>query len=265
MYLSDIGNTPVIGDDMDHSAMRGLFEPGLGRGLEPVTSKRPYEGLAEPFPLPTIPRSEWADRIEQAEKTKSRLIDLKKWRGFPSLNQQQTSYCWANGVVACLHYMRAAAGLQHVPLSPASVAAPIKNFRNVGGWGSEALKYIIEHGVAPQSDWPANAIDRQYVDKAKESRLNFKVTEWWELKPRNLDQLISCVLYGIPVAVGYNWWGHEVTAIGAVRLGADDFGLLIDNSWGTNWGTEGTGILKDSKMLPDEAVGPRVVTPWMGV
>ena len=262
MHLSNLPpHMPVIGDE---TPVQSVCPSEFGRGLTPQHRPDPFAGLAEPFPLPTIPRGEWADRIEKQEKTRSRLIDLKRWRGFSSLNQQQTNYCWANGVVACLHYVRALMGLPHVALSPASVAAPIKNFANRGGWGSEALKYIIEHGVAPQTTWPANAIDRQYVEPSSEVRKYYRVTEWWELRPRNLEQLVSCLLFRIPVAVGYNWWGHEVMAHDVVVLGRDYFGIIIDNSWGTNWGDAGHSVLKDSKMLPDEAVAPRVLLPRMG-
>jgi len=42
--------------------------------------------------------------------------------------------------------------------SPASAGAPIKGFRNVGGWGSQALDYFLEYGLNETVDWPANAM-----------------------------------------------------------------------------------------------------------
>jgi hypothetical protein len=165
-----------------------------------------------------------------------------------------------------MHYARAVHGFKHIPLSPASVAAPIKNFRNVGGWGSEALNYIQQHGCAPQEDWPANAIERRYDNsESQASRKKFVIDEFWELKPRNFDELATCLLYGVPVAVGYNWWGHEVMAHDLVaRDGTDRYAIEIDNSWGTNWSDNGHGLLEGSKALPDEAVAPRVITPYDG-
>lgn len=259
MFVSRLpANMPIIDDETPVAA---VCPAEFGRGLNFQDRDDPFGGLAEPFPLPTIPRGEWAERIELSEKTGSRLFDMKRHRGFKSLNQGQTNYCWANGVIAAMHYARAVQGLPHVALSPASVAAPIKNYQNRGGWGSEALKYIIEHGVAPQSAWPANAIDRQYVQPSAVVRKKYKVVEWWELRPRNFEQLVSCLLYRVPIAVGYNWWGHEVMAHDVVVLGRDEFGIMIDNSWGTNWGDHGHSVLTGAKALPDEAVAPRFLIP----
>jgi hypothetical protein len=146
---------------------------------------------------------------------------------------------------------------QHVVLSPASAGGPIKNFRNVGGWGKEGLEWIVENGLVPVDRWPANAIDRRlYTPENKELAKNYRVTEWWELEPRNLDHLVSCVLRGFPVAVGYTWWRHEVSGVDVVwQEGA--VCLQIANSWGTNWGDRGYGLLCGRKMLPDDAVAPR--------
>ncbi len=148
-----------------------------------------------------------------------------------------------------------------VLLSPASVAAPIKGYRNQGGWGGEALEYIVAHGVAPVADWPANAINKQYDNAASQaSRQRFTVTEWWDLAPRNFDQLMTCLLLRIPVPIGLNWWHHEVCAIDPVVLSPGKFGVRFRNSWGDGYGDQGFGVLTESKATPDDAVAPRVAT-----
>ena len=255
-------NALIIGDDTPEREYRARH---LGTGFQ---AKPPSEylrdGYSKPFPLPTIPREEWAERIEERERTNSKLRDIKKWAGFRSLNQGSLGYCWVFAPTQALHYLRAVHGFAHVPLSPASVGAPIKNYRNVGGWGSEALAYMVEHGTVPQEMWPATSLDRK-LDNAetKAVRKHFKVEEFWELKPRNFDELATCLLYGFPVAVGYNWWGHEVLAHDLLRLESGEYAIEIDNSWG-GWGDEGHGILKGTKALPDEAVAPRVMTHYPG-
>ena len=264
-YVSEINPKAVVIDDKTPEREYRIRSFGMGFMSRPPEAYL-SDGFATPFPLPVIPRSEWRDRIEERERTGAKLRDVKEWAGFKSLNQGQTPYCWVNAPTQAMHYIRAIHGFPHVPLSPASVGAKVKNFRAVGGWGSEALAYMLEHGIAPQEDWPANAIDRRYDDEqSKASRKLYFALEYWELKPRNLDELVSCLLHGIPVAVGYNWWGHEVLANDPVALdGSDRWAIEIDNSWGSNWSDNGHGLLEGSKMLPDEAVAVRVTTAYVG-
>ena len=169
-----------------------------------------------------IPENEWVDRISELESGKRRLTDLCDQAGLTVLDQDGTNYCWINAPVHCVEVIRVVAGQQAVRLSPASCGAPIKNYRNVGGWGTEGLKYIVSDGIVPQSSWPANAISRQYENgETRAMRAAYKVTEWWDLQPRNLKELITLLLLGIPVALGYNWWSHEVTGMDAVVVRSD--------------------------------------------
>lgn len=232
----------------------------MGRGLVARDfEKHPLGGLAAKFDMPLIPESQWAERIEYLEQTKSRLSDLARGLQIPVKSQGNTNYCWINAPVWCVELNRAAQGQSHVELSPASVGCKIKNFRNQGGWGTEGLEYIIEHGVVPAEMWPANAITRRHdTEAAWIEAEKYKVSEWWDLEPGNFDQLMTCVLNLVPVAVGYNWWGHEVTALDGVILSRGKVGIRIGNSWGPSWGDNGFGILTRSKATPDDAVAPRV-------
>jgi hypothetical protein len=260
-YESNIKGRLIIDDSNAHQYALGEATPdGMSRGYEFRDYDLFPEGtFAAPFPLPVIPRSEWRDRIEQMDKEKRWPKDHKLASGFKSLNQNGTNYCWINAPVQCIHYVRAIQGEPHVPLSPASVGGPIKGYRNVGGWGSQGLEYMVEHGVAPQSLWPPNAIKKSYdTAEVREERKKYIVDEWWELKPRSFDQLVTCLLLGYPVAIGLNWWSHEVTACAVAVQGSDEFLVDIDNSWG-DWGDDGHGLLTQSKATPDDAVLPRVV------
>lgn len=246
----------------DSTPLHVIFPPGKLTGLD--LSGRPegfaYGGTADPFPDELIiPRSEWQARIQEAEETKTRIPDLCDRRGLKVKDQQQTNYCWANAPVHCVEIMRCWNNQRPVPLSPASVAARIKNYQNVGGWGKEALEFIAKNGAAPAEFWPVNAIDRRYATPATlEIAKGFAVDEWYELEPRNLDHMISCLLLGIPVAIGLNWWRHEVTATHAVWIDGE-VGVGIDNSWGQGWGDKGRGVLRGSRMYADDAVAPRTV------
>ena len=258
MYGSEI----VINDATPIEVQVGPDGQVFGRGLD-LGLRGPgdyeYGDSADPFPSALlIPRSEWQARIQEMEQTKTRLSDLIRKRGSPCKNQGSTNYCWINAPARCTEIvmMQQRPGLP-VVLSPASGGALIKGFRNVGGWGLEALSWIAEHGLNDVKDWPANAIDRRYAtaDNKAKARQN-RVLEWTELKPRNIDQLISMLLRRIPVACGYSWWGHETTAIDPVWLDGTA-ATRNENSWGPGYGDQGFFVLQGSRMLPDDAVAPR--------
>ena len=228
---------------------------GLDLSSRPNPGGFGYGATASPFPDELlIPRSEWRDRIQEMEDTKSRISDWIRLKKLPVKNQGRTNFCWANAPVTCLEIIRIMSGQRMVELSPASVACQINGFRNQGGWGKDALDWLIDHGAYPADKWPANAIDSKYLTSTPD---RYTVEEWFELIPRNVDQLMSMLLRRVPVAIGLNWWGHEVTAIDPVWKDGQP-AIRILNSWGDTWGANGQAILQGSKMLPDDAVCPRV-------
>lgn len=245
---------------IDESTPEVMYMPreGQSTGLQlGLRSPDGYADLAAPFPTNLIiPRSEWQARIQEMEETKSRLSDLILQAKIPCKNQQKTNYCWIFGPTGCVEVVRMLQNQVYTSLSPASAGAPIKNFSNQGGWGKEGLLYIIAHGLVPSEKWPDTAISRQYwTEDNKRLALKYRVQDWFELRPRNLDQLISCLLRRIPVAVGYNWWGHEVYCCDPVWMDGTAEGR-IRNSWGAGWGENGFSVLRGSKLLPDDAVAP---------
>lgn len=257
-FITDLEGCPVIDDDFHPLTALGL------RGRRP----RDYENhplgfmsCAPAYALPLIPRSEWDERIRDLEKAQARIPDICDAMGLKVKSQGDTNFCWINAPTHCLEIMRVIQGQDYVSLSPASVGAKIKNFKNVGGWGTEGLQYLVDHGAVPSSVWPDNAIDRDYdTEEADQQRKLYQVDEWDDL-PLSFDAVADRVLSGFPVAIGLNWWGHEVTAVALVKLdGAGRYGMMIDNSWGTSWGQNGRSVLTESKATPDDAVSPRSVT-----
>lgn len=266
-YVSKLNpNEPLLDDNFDWHDSQTVDGETKGRGLKP----RNYELIkygsmpfATAFPSELlIDESEWDDRIQEMEKNKTRLSDKLDQAGVTVLDQRQTSFCWIFAPTHAVEVLRVVNGQPFVRLSPASAGCKIKNFRNEGGWGTEGLKYIIEHGLVPDSLWPMAAISRQYDTPAADAeRSKYRVHEWWELKPRNLAEHMSCLLMNLPVAVGLNYWGHEVLDIDPVAFGNGKYGARFNNSWGLGFGDRGRAVRTGSKLFADDAVTPRVPTP----
>lgn len=208
--------------------------------------------LAKPFSelgIPLLPETEWDARIDQLERDRSTLKDFCLDSGLTVLSQGQTNYCWVNAPTFCCMILRLQETGRPVRLSPASAGSVIKQFSNQGGWGSQALAYFIKAGLNEQADWPANAIDRKfYTEVNKEKAKKNIALEHYKLE--GFQETASCILAGIPVAIGLNWWSHEITGVGIIK-GSHD--LVIANSWGASWSDQGYGILKGSKKNPDDA------------
>ena len=189
------------------------------------------------------------ERIDQAERDKATLKDFALDMNVECLDQGRTNYCWINAPVFCAMLRRLIETGQEHRYSPASGGAVIKGFQNVGGWGSQALAFMIENGINYQSDWPPNAIDRRYytAENREKAKLN-RVTEYYRLE--TWQEVKSCIAQKIPCGLGYNWWRHEVTGM---CLTLRSHNLEIANSWG-NWGDRGYGTLEGSRRYPDDAV-----------
>jgi hypothetical protein len=248
----------VIIDDDTPEANWSAGARGLDMSERPNVGGYGYGGLAQPFPraLRVLTKQEIIDISRDQTKCKSRLSDLREWRAWAVKDQQQTNYCWANATVYALELQLLKQGQPVVPLSPASVAAPIKNYRNQGGWGADALKWLRTCGAVPVEHWPANAIDRRFATEANELRASkYRCTDWVEIAPRNMLQAATVILMGHPISAGFNWWGHQVTLLDVV-IRDGEIGWRIANSWGPTWGDGGIGELHGSKAIFDDGVCP---------
>ena len=261
------GGEIVIDDGTPDSVVEELCRtpPGLSTGLELArgAGEYAYGDVAAPFPRELlIPRSEWQARIQEMEERRTRVSDQVEQAGLPCKNQANTNYCWINSPVHCIEIKRVLQNQEMVILSPASAGGPITGYRNVGGWGRTGLEYLVQYGCVPVDRWPANAIDRRYnTAENRQLAMKYRVVEWFEIRPRNIDEMMSCLLRRIPISVGLNWWRHQVTYYDPVWVSGQP-GIRHRNSWGMSWPQAGAGgyaILQGSRMLPDDAVAPATV------
>lgn len=265
---------PVAARIIDDSSWRwAVCDPVIGgvqmsRGHVPRDyEKEPYGesgGMTfEESGLEPIPRSNWEGLLKAQEENGESIVHLVRRKGIPPLNQNGTNYCWGNGPTQAAQIRREQQGHKFVFLSPASCCAIIKKGANQGGWGTLFMRQAASRGINSTKLWAPN--DRNYRtldnEESRAEALRYRVRSWIELEPRNLDQLMTALILGLPVAVGYNWWSHEVTGLrgrffGGPITSTSSWGADIYNSWGPGYGDNGIGTLRGTKCLPDDACIP---------
>lgn len=237
---------------------------GMSKGLIPrdwETMQYGSQEFAAPFDIPLIPREQWPDLIADRVRQKALLSKIIDDANIPSFDQNGTNYCHAHSPALALMAIRAVNGLPTVLLSPGYLGSMITGGRNVGAWIIDDLKGIVKYGIASQEFVAQNYVGRNFKEGAHEDAAKYKCEEWWDF-PRDrraFDRMMTCLLLGIPVCTGHNWWSHAVTAIDPVYENGK-FGARFRNSWGARYGTNGYFIMFEGKGTPDEAYAPRVAT-----
>lgn len=269
MYLSDLGSNPLIIDDGNADKYVDQWrQEGLVCGMTP----RDYR--AAPFGSASRPvyqyqyesdRNKLRDRIKRADENKATPDDWRIAGGVPVLDQNGYGLCWCYGTVGAMMTTYAMAGQFPPHLSAAGPAFQGKNWRDEGGWGEEALRYIERFGVPELSVWPEHSRDRSLPSKpeVQESAAKHKVTQSLELPRNDINALISVLtdpVWPRPVTVGFTWWGHLVYA---VRAGYKDgqFLVKIVNSWKPTWGEQGCAWLAENKAKASEQIAIQRVSP----
>lgn len=241
--------------------------PAVDGGFMPRDENAdPWGGYAAPFPLPLIPESEWPERIEEMERTKSRLSDVAAFVKMPPNYQFYSNYCWGFCLKRAVELTRASQGHPHIDLSGTSLCAPVSNYANpngspqgVGGWPSMALKYAAEVGIDTLAGWPEMKISRKFdTEESRQRKAQFRVTEWVDLRPRNFEELMTCLLLRIPVAMAHNRWRHAVCAVDPLWTKSGP-AVLTHNS-GAGRDKNGITVLSRKFGPPDTAVAPKVTT-----
>ncbi len=266
---------PVIDTDKPSEVSAMLLalaeQGGYGRGYVPRDyNEFPEEMYAPPSAMPLIPESEWDARYDEQEARKS---SLEHWYlsgpggapAFVNLDQQSDGFCWAYSVGHAVMLTRLAAGMPLVRLNPHSTASIIKNGRNEGGWCGLSLKFVKEHGMAPEGtgpgQWPFASRSLSHDNPTTRTEMKkYAVTDdWYDLTKREYDQTLTraqiatCGFLNQATAQDFNWWEHSVCGIRWVRIERGSWGPLILNSW-KGWGRHGLAVLRGSQATANGAV-----------
>jgi hypothetical protein len=258
----------LIISDANYRQFRGT-DPGLPFSTGYKGWQRPGQphGFAGKRPLGrTVPRSEWHDRITAGQGTF--LSDLIASRGIRAKDQNGLGYCWVYGSTRAVEAARAVAGMPFLNLSPESVGGPCTNWRNEGGYASEAFDQLQNHGACESRfmDAPHSLHVNRWQSGWQENAQCHEAVDWYELDGGDgniFDEVITCLLNRIPVAAGLGWWGHLVCFLDPVILPDGNVGVLFQNSWGVDWptpGANGLACLTEDRATPDGAAAPIIVT-----
>lgn len=263
MYLTDLGNLPII-DDLNASRLVTL-------GNDPLASiatgfelrdygVNPLGSYAAQFSGTRIPRSDWDELIEMQDRNESSPWHVHKSNKLPILSQATLPYCWMYGTVAGVMNRYGAQGIEPVPhLSATGPAAQGKQWRKSGGWAGEAIKYIEQYGIPTVATWPDHAFDRSLANNREQQAdaAKHKIVEFREIESRDFDMAVSALLSPFnpcPVTLGLAWWGHLVCGLRVVKIAPGKYGIVIVNSWTEKWGDRGYAVLTEEKAIAHEYV-----------
>ncbi len=216
---------------------------------------------ALPKDIPLIPRSEWDARIQEQEERQDSLEHLYLRAGWENLDQNGLNYCWGYSTAHAMMLRREADHDPYVRLNPAASCAIIQRGANEGAWCGLSAQLAIENGYATEADWPGHSLDlRNDTPALREAMKRNRVGEAFidlQLpaydRNQTMDQIASCLLQNIPVALDFSWWGHSVCGVRLIKSN-DGYGWRILNSW-KNWGRRGLGDIYGRRVQTMGAVG----------
>ncbi|EGR30544.1 papain family cysteine protease, putative [Ichthyophthirius multifiliis] len=180
-------------------------------------------------------------------------------------NQGQCGSCWAFSTTGSVESALILAGKQSksVDLSEQELVDCSTNYGNDGcdgGLMDYGFQYIIEKGLAQESEYPYTATDGSCQDTSKFKKVN--ITKFADVPKGNCNSLKKALAQQpVSIAVDAEEWqfytsgilkkcgkqlDHGVLLVGFVQKGDDNANAWkVKNSWGPSWGEKGFIYLAD--------------------
>jgi hypothetical protein len=194
-------------------------------------------------------------------------------RQFGTVYAQTGPSCGSAGTIGAAMCLYAYNGLQVPRLSIGSLFSFVGS--RMGSTLSANIKQISDVGCVPESMWPSSDIYRRTPPAGFAAEApNWRLRDW-----DFVQHFAACswrIFTGRPVIIGVNWGGtgHIVFATRVYKKPGttthQGWGVEIRNSWGTNWGDQGHGILYESQVDSGirqryGAAAPRIMTATEGI
>lgn len=219
--------------------------------------------------------------LKRAMKSAPKKVDLRAWCS-PIEDQGNLGSCTANAGVALLEYFENRAHGRHLDASRLFLYKASRNLLkwtgDQGAYLRTAMKAMVLFGVPPEEYWPYRISDfeKEPTSFCYAFAASYKTLKYYRLDPpgqplaETLDAVKENLGGGLPAMFGFTVYssippmgdgkgeipfpqtgdrvegGHAVVAVGyddGKKIAGDTGALLIRNSWGTGWGTEGYGWL----------------------
>jgi hypothetical protein len=218
-----------------------------------------YRNIPAAKPELLIPRSKWDEIIAKKDEEKSWLSDYilpeEQIAITKAEDQNGRSLCWSYDVTINAIINRLKQGFPLVLLAAESVAGPITNWSDEGGWPETAMQRFISNGACPQSflDKPNSLSPSRWKSGWETACSEYKITEWIDLDfaGKTFDALVSAAMWGISCSTTYSWWQHAIANALRVRKVGRKYQVMAWNSWGLSYGTNGWFYLEEGKGTPD--------------
>lgn len=161
-------------------------------------------------------------------------------------NQGQCGSCWAFSATAAMESAFLIAG-QSVLLSEQQLVDCSRAYGNQGcsgGWMDSAFKYVIDHGIANEAEYPYVARNQNCGKDGGASKISgFVDVPGCE----NLENALSArpVSVAVDASVWSQYRGGVISSCGTnvnhgvLLVGSNDGFWKIKNSWGEGWGENG--------------------------
>ncbi len=265
LIIDDTTSNDILFPKIDGERMGTGYDPQQAKPMEGARSMQDLFG-DEPGQIKVIPASEYDARIDELEKRKATLSDIRAVAAngslMPTLDQGTEGFCWAYSVVRLMMYLRALMNKKYKRLSAHAVGCKIKNFVNEGGWCGLSGRFVQLNGCPSVEMWPEKSMNRKYDTQETwdEAKLSLVTGAWFDSRKSDWDQdltdaqINTLLLMGIPVAADFNWWGHSVCLKRLVRVERGVYGKNGDNSWTDGWGDRGEFTLTGSRAKADGAM-----------